>query len=77
MVIRVKTSFCGAVTASRGQVLDIPEEQAQDLIQAGYVVPVATEETPETPEAEESKEETPVEEAPAEPKKAKGTRKKA
>ena len=48
MVIRVKTSFCGAVTASRGQVLDLPEEQAKDLIQAGYAVSIAETKPTET-----------------------------
>lgn len=56
MVCKVITSFCGAVNGSRGQVIDLPDAQAEDLKRAGYVVQVAgrtpvktTEEPTETP----------------------------
>lgn len=61
MVIRVKTSFCGALCGTRGQVMEVTDEQAQDLIQAGYVVAVADvkpEEELKDAEAPEEKPET-------------------
>lgn len=50
MVVRVKTSFCGALCGTRGQVMEVTEEQAKDLIQAGYVVAVADVKPEEEPE---------------------------
>lgn len=86
MVVRVKTSFCGAVTASRGQVIELAEEQAKDLIQAGYVVAVAdakpAEEPEEKPETADSSPDTVAVETAEEPeteeptKPAKRSRKK-
>lgn len=50
MVVRVKTSFCGALCGTRGQVMEVTDEQAKDLIQAGYVVAVAEVKPEEEPE---------------------------
>lgn len=59
MVVRVKTSFCGALCGTRGQVMEVTDEQAQDLIQAGYVVAVA-----DVKPAEELKDAEALEEKP-------------
>ena len=77
MVCKVITSFCGTVTGSRGQIIDLTDEQASDLTRAGYVVPVAG----RTPTVTKD---VPAEETPApeptetpEPPKPKRSRKKA
>ena len=70
MICKVITSFCGAVNGTRGQVIDLTDEQAEDLKRAGYVVPVAG----RTPTVTKD---VPAEETPAPEKKPATRRKKA
>lgn len=65
MKIRALTSFCGALTMAKNEVLDCDNEViVQDLLSAGYVEAVES----EAESAEESQNVESTEVAPAQPK---------